>query len=196
MKILWFWVGLALPIQAIAVSIQGDASYFRPASSVLREVYGSVWIDYKVEMDQPLSYSNWFWERLSIFADASYLSKNGRTEGGHYRTRIQIIPISLGLKWVQPIYDSVNFYLGAAPRYFFLKIHDHLNVVQEKTHKNGLGGMAITGFIFDLWKGLYLDLFASYSFKHFDKPSIPRGVEGHSLEVGGLDAGGGIGWEF
>ena len=185
-----------LPTWLMAFSIQGDVSYFRPSSHILREIYGKGWVDYKVELNGPVSSCHWFWEKISVFGDVSYLHKTGHSLGGHYKTEITIVPISLGLKWVQPIGCATRFYLGAAPRYFFLRIHDHLSVVKEKINKNGLGGMAITGFNFDLWKGLYLDLFVSYSFKNFSKPSTPHGVRGHSLQVGGLDVGGGLGWTF
>jgi len=213
MKIQWKLMCLALSLQAQAMawaaeeesccendncsfSIQGDVSYFRPTASILREIYGSAWVDYKVALEHPLSCSDSFWNSLSIFADVSYLAKSGHTSVGHHKTHIQIIPVSLGLKWVQPISDSVNFYLGAAPRYYFLHIHNRYNFVKKNINKNGLGGVVITGFTYNFWEGLYLDLFASYSFKRFNKPSTPTNVVGHSLEVGGLDIGGGLGWKF
>ena len=187
---------LFLPWQLRAFSIQGDVSAFRPTSKILREIYGNFWVDYKLEMEGQVAQCHWFWKKVSVFGDISYLGKHGKSIGGHNKTWIRIIPVSLGVKWTEKMTDRSRFYVGAGPRYFFLHIHDHLKGVKQKINKNGLGALIITGFNVDLWKGLYLDLFASYSFKHFSKPSTPKNVQGHSLQVGGLDVGAGLGWAF
>jgi hypothetical protein len=196
MKKQWITLLLTLPLQLLAFSVQGDISYFRPSASILRKIYDDGWVGYKVELEQPFSTNHGFWSRISVFTDVSYFAKNGHSLGGHDRTQIRIVPLSLGFQWSQPVVDGLHFYLGAAPRYFFLHIHDHLSAVRKTTNKNGLGGMVIGGLTWDVWKQLSVDLFTSYSYKRFNKPSTPPHVRGESLQVGGLEAGAGLGWRF
>jgi len=184
-------------------SVQFDVSYFRPNSSKVRDFYGSAWVNYKVEVDIPFSFCC---SCFAIFADCSIATAHGNLLAGEgscassnsrYRSRMRNIPISLGLKWIQPICGCLNFYLGAGPRYFFTRTRNEYPFIKRHERKNGWGGVVIGGFTYDICWGLFLDAFASWSYMKFGKPSgLPVNVSGRGLQAGGLDIGAGIGWKF
>lgn len=188
---------LLLPLQAFATAcFQGEAYYFRPTSSTLREIYGSAWCGGKVVGEGNLSDSKWYLQRIYLFGEVGYLDKDGTTAVGGYDTTIRIIPLTLGLKWIQPLKGQWFGYIGAGPRYFFMRIKDSLAVVKPRTYKNGCGGVVMVGSKWFFARQAYLDTFLSYDFKRFSAPSTPTSVTGHSLEIGGLQIGGGFGFSF
>lgn len=184
-------------------SMQFDVSYFRPNSSRLREFYGSAWVNYKLEFDFPFSLCC---SCFSVFADVSYASAEGHSRGGagscfgsrpRRLTRIRNVPISLGLKWIQPFCGCFNFYLGAGARYYFTRIHNYYPFVKSHVNKNGWGGVVLGGVTYDICGGLFLDMFASWSYMRFGKPTgVPPNISRNDLQVGGLDIGAGLGWKF
>ncbi len=193
----WVWaLFLFMPLEIFAFSFQGDVFYFRPTSSTIRSIYGEAWVGGKINLESHISKSRWYLERLHIFGDVSYLDDTGGTTAGNFSTQMRIVPISLGLKWCQPVASWAKIYVGAAPRYFFLHIKDELSVVTQTINKNGIGGMVILGSTLSRCNCYFVDLFLSYSFKEFSKPATPAGVTGTSLEVGGLNIGGGLGYQF
>ena len=197
MKRIIYSLLLLLPLQAFATAcFQGEAYYYRPTSSTLRDIYGQAWCGGKLVGEGSLSETKWYLQRIYLFGEVGYLANDGETLVGGYSTKIRIVPLTIGVKWMQPINEAFYAYLGAGPRYFFMRIKDSLSVVNPRTTKNGCGGVVIVGSKYYLTKPFYIDTFLSYDFKRFSAPKTPAGITGHSLEVGGLQIGGGLGLSF
>ncbi len=166
-------------------------SYYYFQSSVLRDIYDNGAANYRASISQNI------WNNLDLWAGASYLHKNGKSLNAHERTSIQIVPVSLGLKYILPLNLScVDLYLNGAFKYFFFKTHDHSDFVKEHRHKSGLGGVFGAGSYFNVSKHFFLDLFVDYSFKHMHFSNAQPNITGHSLQIGGWDFGGGLGYQF
>lgn len=171
------------------ISVIGNISYFRPNSSVLRTIYSSAWVKYDLMLLHPI------WENIYATESVSYTMKHGRSLGGHQRTRMWIVPISLGINYLYA-WDDFDFYVGVGPRYFFINIKNNSNFVERHDSKSGLGGFAAAGVNYHFCNGFLFDLFVDYSYKRFDFHKDRERVQRESLQVGGLSIGGGIGYRF
>ncbi len=188
---------LGLPALLQAVSIEGDVSVFFPLSSHLRNIYGKVWPNFGITVDHVQPFPEKV-SSLSIFGQVNYLFSSGRSRGGHQSTDIQLVPLTLGLKWIEKVSDSVEVYLGAAPRYYFMHIKNHSSYVPRTDNDNGCGFYATTGSFFYPTEHFMIDLFFSYSWMKFSAPSSSSSPAyiGLDTNVSGFDLGAGFGWKF
>lgn len=176
-------------------------SYFYPTSSTFRKIFdGSV--NYQLTGTAPIGLcSRYEWVRsINLWGGVDYFSKTGHSQGLHDKTRIRMVPLTLGLKYFLPSCSRgypLNFYAAGGMKYYFLQTHNHSEQVKNKINKNGMGGVVEVGFITTLRECFILDLFASYSFKSFGAPSSSDpAVKGTSLNISGLNVGAGIGYKF
>ena len=164
-------------------------SYFRPSSELLRKIYDNGGINYELTASLPV------WRRLNIWEAVDYFSKDGRSLGGHQKTEIRIIPLTLGLKYIYDI-KKFSLYGGLGFRYFFVHVKNHSESVDRSISENGLGGVVEAGIMYQFLKHWVADVFGSYSFKELHTHTSRDNVKTHSLEVGGWNVGGGIGCKF
>jgi hypothetical protein len=183
---------VSLVNEAGAVSYGACVSYYRPNSSVLRQIYGSSWLDVKFKVEQSVSRHSETWSKLKVFTAVDFLLKGGKSLGGCYDTDIQIVPVSLGLEWVQPIISQVLVYFELAPKYYFLSVEDYNSAGSNTMHKNGLGGYVGAGFRFKANQKVFFDLFAGYSFVKLGKDDTTGLIQSYALQAGGLNIGGGV----
>ena len=82
-------------------------------------------------------------------------------------------------------------------KYFLVHVHNNSSHVSREISDNGMGGVLEAGTFYFLNYRVCLDAFISYSFKRLGAPHSSRpNVRTHSLEVGGLNVGGGMGVQF
>jgi hypothetical protein len=157
--------------------------YFRFGDKKLRHSYQ------KGLLDVQLTSSFCFWKPLYAYVGVEYIGSNGRIPGSHTKINIRMVPISLGIQYMQPITCDLKYYLTAGARYFFV----HQWTRSKSLTPNGCGGFANTGFIYYLSNHIVIDFFGEYSFKklHFD--NMGGGLP-NSLQVGGMTLGAGIGY--
>jgi len=177
-------------VQAEGFLLEGKISYFRPTSSDLKKIFGSAWLNAQIEISQSI------WECLNIYASANFLHACGCSIGGENDTKIRIIPMSLGLKYLTSINSCCDLYVAAATRYFFLRIENDYPFVKNTINKHGLGGVVEAGGLFYITPCFFLDVFADYSFKKLQHSKGSLEISPHSIEVGGLCIGAGIGYNF
>jgi hypothetical protein len=173
-------------------SIEGEVSYYYPTESIVRKIYSKSWVDYGVYISQDICLQRC----LSLFAGADYLARDGYSLGGHQKTRLQLVPLTFGLKWTQPAISVIDWYIGLAPRIYWAYIRDHNPISNSRIHKTALGIYATTGIFIKPVRHFFIDLFLNYSYATLGAPHTPYLVEGHSLQVGGIHAGGGLGYIF
>jgi hypothetical protein len=162
--------------------------YFRSADRKFRQTY-----DLGV-LDLQLTSSFCVWKPLYIYGAVELINPHGRSHESHKRTVAWIVPLSLGLQYIQRITFDLKYCLTAGPRYFFFHQHTESNRVPRSVSKSGCGGFINTGFIYYLSNHITIDFFGEYSYKkmHFDSNSgdVPKG----SHQIGGLTLGAGIGY--
>lgn len=154
-------------------------AYFRISDRKMRHIYD------KGLLDMQLTSSFCFWKPLYVYTGIEYIGANGRVPKTHEKRKIRMVPVSLGVQYIQPITFDFKYYLTMGGRYFFVHQWNHST---RLTH-HGLGGFANTGFLYHLSEHVVVDFFGEYSYKrmHFHKL-------GGSTQVGGLILGAGVGY--
>ncbi len=170
--------------------LEVKAGYFFFTQQDMRRVYNQGGIDLQLCGSYPV------YKLLHVYGSVEYLERSGKSIGGHQKTSIWEIPISAGLRPVFPIGDHVEYYLTLGPRYFFVHAHNRSSYVSKKMEANGCGAFANTGFLFIIGKYFTVDLFGEYSYKRLHFHTGKEGASGHTVQVGGLTFGGGLGYSF
>jgi hypothetical protein len=152
--------------------------YFRFGDKKLRH-----WYD-KGILDLQLTSTYRLIRPFYLYGSLEYMGDNGRRHTGQ-KIKIRIVPISLGLQYLQKITPDFKYYLTLGPRYYFVHQWNHSH---SQTHQ-GFGGFANTGFLYYLSENIVVDAFAEYSYKRMNFHNL-----GGNLQVGGLTFGGGIGY--
>lgn len=183
------------------VMLEVRTSYFYPTSHKFRSIFGDGNVNYQLNTTFPVYYGKNVWvQGIDIWFAVDYFHKNGHTKPLHDRTSISIVPITIGLKYFFPALGKVapvNFYLGSGLKYFFVHTHDNNPYVKRILNVNGAGGVFETGFTTTFVKHLVLDVFASYSIKKFDAPSVHNAaVKAKSFDVSNVNVGLGLGYKF
>ena len=143
--------------------VEGRVAYYHPSSSKVRRIYGDGWADYQLEISKGI-FCDW-----RIWAGVSGFSKKGDSIGYyHDDTRLQLIPISLGVKYYFPFCDDFKVFVGGGACYSLLRIKDDSDYVHRHTHKNDWGGVIQAGLNYYVWDCAYVSLFADYLFQEFD----------------------------
>jgi hypothetical protein len=190
----------SFPVKGILVEFR--PSYFYPISSELREIFGDGGVDYQLTGSFPVySGENICLKGLSIWTAVDYIRIDGHSTVSNSKTTLQMVPVTLGAKYFFPAFGRVapiRFYLASGMKYYFLHTHNEFNLVKENVNVNGMGGVIESGFTTTFWNHFSLDVFASYSFRSFGKPSIAKGpqVDLTGLNASGINLGLGIGYVF
>lgn len=189
---------LAFPFCADAVSLEADISAFFPLDSVIQGIYGNLLPDVGIAIDhmQPFERA----PELSFFGQVDYIFGKGRSIGCnlacHQNTHIRLIPLTAGLKWIRTINDRVEVYVGAAPKYYFMHIHNDTSFVPCTSNEHGCGGYGVAGAFFYPVEHFMMNIFLSYSYIKFHAPCSTPAFIGFSTNVAGFNFGFGMGWNF
>lgn len=136
-------------------------------------------------LDLQLSSTVRVWKPLYAYMSLEYIGADGRLKGSHQKIKIRMVPLSLGVRYLQKVTYDLKYYLTAGPRYFFV----HQWTKHTSQTPNGFGGFVNTGFIYYIDHNFVIDLFGEYSFKKMHL----RPLHGNH-QVGGLTLGAGIGY--
>jgi hypothetical protein len=162
------------------------------ASHSMRKVYNKGGFGIQVSGGYPLN------DYSRIYASVEYLEKSGKSVNGDQKTSFWAIPFSLGL---QPIFKictfyPISYYFTIGPRYYLTKVHNDSTYVSSTMHANGFGGFFNTGFMTQLKKDLFLDLFGELSYAYLRYSSSVPNSTGHKTQIGGLTFGAGLVYTF
>lgn len=172
----------------IVAEIKGGYFFFSDAK--MRKIYDQGGLDLQISGSFPV------WRWLQIYASVEYLTRHGRSLGGNQKTRIQEVPLSLGLRPVITICTNIQYYFTLGPRYFFIHQHNSSSFVDRNVNENGFGGFVNTGFYFFPYRHLVLDIFGEYSYMRVHAHPSQTNVDGRSIQVGGFVFGAGLGYAF
>ncbi len=172
-------------------TLEARASYFRPFSKTFRELFRNGGIDYSLETTIPV------WCGLNVWGAVDYFSRGGKMIGIDRSTRLTMVPITAGLKYVYFCNRYYGVYAGAGTRYYFVELINRVYPIHRVTHRQGFGGIVEVGNLFCLNNSFLIDLFASCSFKSFHGlRHLPPNAESSRIDVGGWNVGGGLGYKF
>jgi len=174
-------------VQALEMNVELKAGYFTPTSHRLDKMFSGAGV-YSVAVTART------WEELHLWAEVGNYSKAGRSMKPHHKARIDLVPVTLGAKYIYDI-ERVHphFGIGIQPTHVHMLNHQHH--VKKKMDKWTVCGIVETGIMFDVTKEVFLDLFVSYvvGSVHFDHRTSTRK---HRVDVGGSMVGLGLGYRF
>lgn len=164
-------------IYAENFSIEAKGSYFSPTEAVFKDIYGGGFTfggEFTVRI----------WKNLQLWFGGNYYSGDGELTYTGEETSLQIIPIGGGLKYKFKA-GALSFYGGAGINYY---LYNESNILGEVT-KGGMGFVGKMGMILKLTKDLFFDLFGEYSYCKMTPADF-------TINIGGIAAGIGLGYEF
>ena len=153
-------------------------SYFSPWDKAFQDIYGGGMI-YGIEA------STGILKNIEMWIEAGYFSNKGKLSFTKEETRLRIIPVGGGIRYLQ--YEGIKklyaCYSDIGVNYYFYRESNILGTVIW----GGLGFIGKIGLFVKVKGKMIIDFFASYSVCTM-KPADFR------INIGGLEAGIGIGY--
>ena len=192
-------------------TLEVRGAYYYLPNKTLKGVYTSDWIDYQVEAAKRVH------PFIEVWGSVDWAQKHGHTrrEYGSYNhafkdsTKIFVLPVSLGLKVIYPLFPYVDVYVGGGICYSFLKIKNFCkehysdwglshSPFKKAIYKNQFGGVFKTGFQVAMSDSTFLDFFVDYYAQRFDlsHKADPRDVFKKHIDCSGFKFGAGFGVYF
>lgn len=177
-------------LQASPPQVELKLGYFYFGDSTLRKIY------HQDALDTQISASGSVWKWLRLYGAVNYISREGKSIGGHNRTEIMFLPVSLGLQAMINVSQDVKYYATVGPRLFYIHQENHFRGVDHSVNGTTLGGFANTGFQVLFGDNFFIDLFGEYSWARTRFSTHKHNVYTHTRQVGGITVGGGLGYQF
>lgn len=174
------FAGLSSASWGAGVSFTFKGGFFRPSDEVFQDAYKSGAV-FGIELAIPLAGG------LHLWAGADYFGKTGLLPVSEEETKVEIIPLYLGLRYHFGK-SAVRPYLGAAAAYFLFNEQNPLGNVSE----SGAGFLGQAGLLIKIGGPLAFDLHVNYRACTL-RTDEPDPVE---ASIGGFTAGGGIVFKF
>lgn len=192
MKTIFFLMFLSLGIlQATEWTTELRAGYFYPTSNLLRKIYHYGGVEGEIESTGAID------EDWQGWGNVGYFARKGRSLGLGDKTRVSIVPISAGVKYLLWPCECIRPYVGAGIAYTYLNTWDDSDFVRRHVKKGTIGFVIKSGAYVDLSCNFFLDCFLDYYYQRMNFHSDPdAGVQRHSVDVGGFKAGVGLGYAF
>lgn len=205
------------------INAEVRVAYYHPSSKRVRHIYGDGWADYQLELSKSFKGFGGYLTKCGCdylegiewrgWIGVSGFSRKGDSIGFHDKTRLQLIPISFGVKMFYPIFCNTKIFIGGAACYSLLRIRDHSEYVHEHIRKESWGGLFQSGITYDFCNWAYASFFFDYYFQRFhfhdDKissfsgssdsyllGSSSRYVDRYDLNMNGYKVGVGLGISF
>lgn len=159
------------------VIVELRAHYLHPSEEAFRDIYGGGMM-YGGELSVGI------WRGLDVWFGGSYFSKKGELTFTKEETKLEIYPLGGGLKY-RLTTGVFNLYAGAGLNYYQYKESNPLGDLS----KGGLGYIGKMGSYVKVTGGLLVDLYVNYSYCKIKAADF-------KINIGGIEAGVGIGYEF
>ena len=188
--VLPFLIGVIASSTASAMDyfVEAKASYFYPTGGAFREVYSGGAL-YGLEFDCQA------WKQLYVWADIGYFTKAGHTVSDQDYTRLTMVPISSGLKYIYNKHRAQP-YVGIGAETTYLQIHTNSQYLIRSNSNWGIGGIFKAGVLINLCHGLMLDFHTDYSQMKVHMGSDKKAVVIQSADLSGFAFGGSLGYRF
>lgn len=177
-----------------AMQIRGGA--FVSLHEQVREIYG--WGLPTMEFEYAYSMLRNFWglcNELVLWENIGWASKSGESIGFGYYTKLNMMPISLGVSYKVYLGKGVDFYLGAGPAYSFLWIRNYDGFMTTFYNSSQFGLRTKTGLTYTFCTNFFIDIFGDYYYTSFKKMTHDP-IQNVNTNFSGFFAGGGFGGKF
>lgn len=164
------------------LAVQFRVGHFRPSSHLFRNIYHNGGIEYEGELNYEYVPGNSMWLNINKF------ERSGITPD-EQETKIQLCPLSGGIKQFIPFCSWINCYLGAGSSCTFMHVKGKSLFLDERDHKHSWGFVGKGGVWVLLSQNFFVDLFADYYYTEIT-------FDDQTRNLGGLRAGIGIGILF
>ncbi|PCI78184.1 hypothetical protein COB21_01575 [Candidatus Aerophobetes bacterium] len=178
---------------------EGKVSYFMPSSSQVSNIYHNGWLNYQVSATYLFPIGLGKEHKIGVFSSLNYLHSRGESLGGDYSTRIRILPLTLGLRYLYAFYfDDIELdvYGNLGARYNWINIRNHCPYVETSVNPNCFGGVAELGAIAAFAKYFLINVFMDYSVANTSSSVSKPFVYKQTLSISGFSIGGGLGVRF
>jgi len=180
--------------------------YFIPQEKALRDMFSCSGSKGGYFIEGAARYN--VWNCLYLELNASYFGKKGRalittvtgtdcceTTCGEC-IKFKLPSIGLGLKYFYYFRDYASFFVGGGIKGFFAHITQDSLYAPRCDNANTAGGFIHAGLLFDVYKGLNIELFADYLGARLKCPCTDANTIPYKLNIGGFAGGVGIGYSF
>ncbi len=174
---------LFIALQAKSTQIDFRIAGFIPNSDLFRDIYGTINPSYQLEAACNVK------KGLNAWGNFSYFNAHGNSIPFHNKTRLQMLPISAGLKYVHVLHCCFDIYAGAGLCYTWLKEKNKLCLSNSASN---FGGIFKLGIIKNC-ECLRFSLFSDYQLQNF---KIKKSMCNKKVNANGLLLGGAIGISF
>ncbi len=165
------------PVEERRSYIKAGVNYFRPSKQIFRDIYGNG-VMYRAEICIGI------WRGLELWMAGGYFSKNGKLSFTDEGTKLQILPVGWGIKYVSTK-GNINYYTGIGLNYYQVKEINPIGDVSKG--RLGLGGEI--GAFTRITGGLIIDFRMDYYYCKME-------LANRKIDIGGLTVGIGLGYEF
>lgn len=193
MKFLSLTIALLLtlsPISAFSAAYAiGKLGYYRPTSSVLREINGQAWMCFGAEASGNFSETNPALKRTYVVGKANYTRADGQSIGLRNSSRIQMVPLSLGPRVLEAFNNVAvpfDLFAGIGANYTYVHVRNDSLVAKSNVNVGGFGGYGEVGAFIRPKEHFVIELIASYSYSPISPPSGSKACKKHTVDVGGL----------
>ncbi len=172
---------LLCPILLSASTLECRFGAFFPSGEKFRDLYGDIEADFQLEASVPICVCFEGWTNLDWFSE-------NKKKKGCCQSKVEIVNVSFGIKYVYSTCENWDFYLGIGPSFGRVGLKNKTCCENEKPSKFMVGGVLKSGSRFYFCQNAFLDLFVDYLFQ-------PARFS-HHVEVGGVKAGLGLGIRY
>ncbi len=150
------------PLVGRNIILEFKGAYLLPTSSAFKEIYESGSGLFGPEVTVQLLDDNQHWYG---FASFDYFHKKGYSTGLSEVTKVSLIPLALGVKYLKPIRnDKIDLYGGFGFQAVDVRTKNYSQFVTSKLSQWGFGVITKVGAFYHLPHNFLLDLFFDYSF--------------------------------
>ncbi|MFZ4772875.1 MAG: hypothetical protein ACOYK9_02660 [Chlamydiia bacterium] len=162
-------------------TVKGRIAAFVPQGGITREIYGSVFPEYSLEVDYFLK-QNW-----SLFFNGSFYHQSGYPVGSSNKSKVTLVPLIIGglldkqYPWGKPYF---GFGMGTA----YINVNNNSPIVANAVEW-GFASLLEAGVEAHFACHWLVDGFMAYRFNAFT-------FNNTDAQTGGFQIGGGVGYEF
>ena len=179
--------------------------YFIPQDKTLRSIFDGCGSKGGYFVEGAVRYN--VWKCLYAEINASYFGHKGRalvsTVGDQSCTctygecvNFKLPTLGAGLTYYFWFRDCASFFVGGGLKGFFARITNDSPYVPRNDNQSSVGAFVHTGFMFDLYKGFSLELFADYLGSRLKCPWQQTSSLRYKLDISGFASGIGLDYCF
>lgn len=174
-------------------SLQVRGAAFIPLQEQLRKIYGSALPT--VELEGSYSLIKWSdCNQLLLWGNVGWTFKTGESIGFGYYSRLNLIPISVGVEYQINFWRNFDFYVGLGPTYSFLRIENKDGFDTTHLRRSQFGFTTKTGFRYTFCTNFFFDIFGDYFYTPFRE--MHDSIQNIDNHFSGFFVGGGFGGKW